>query len=180
MVIYLPCKLGGHFTEQKFKEWKDGKKVYVEGSERVFKGFGAFDCITRCLAIPIIYTDGDFLSYDPLGEFSQRYVPKYKIFVDVKTEYKLSDRGFPSGKTGRLYGISVENGCLVADFVTNDRYEHLRYAIKDNLQYAELNEETIESLIEYNAEPRKSIKALIKTKIKRVESEEVKNANRIT
>lgn len=184
MVIYLPCKLGERFAEQKIKDWKDGKRVYAEGAERTLKGFDAFDCTTRCLAIPTIHTDGGFLSYDPLGEFSQ--------------EYKLSDRGFPSGKIGRLHGISIENGYLLADFVTNDRHEHLRYVIKDNLHYAGLDEETTESIIEYDNEAQgektqreqegrenikalkeiktkveepkkeKSLKNLIKTKIKRV------------
>ena len=152
MVIYLPCRIGEEFTRLKFKDWINGKRVYTEGGRRTLRGFDAFDCTTRSLAIPTVYADKEFISYDHLGEFAQEFTPKYKVSVDVKTEYKLSDRGFPSSKTGHLSGIVLEDGYLLADFITKDRYEHLRYAIKDNLQYVGVDEEPIESIIEFDPE----------------------------
>lgn len=98
MIIYLPCKIGEEFTRLKFKDWVNGKRIYEEGGSRTLRGFDAFDCTTRSLAIPTIHADKEFISYDHLGEFAQEFTPKYKISVDVKSEYKLSDRGFPSGK----------------------------------------------------------------------------------
>lgn len=152
MIIYLPCKIGEEFTRLKFKDWVNGKRIYEEGGNRTLRGFNAFDCTTRSLAIPTIHADKEFISYDHLGEFAQEFTPQYKISVDLKSEYKLSDRGFPSGKTGHLSGIITEGGYLLADFVTKDRYEHLRYVIKDNLQYAGLDETPTESLIEFDPE----------------------------
>lgn len=155
MVIYLPCKLGEQFREQKFKEWIEGERVYEEGQERTLKGFNAAEYQTRSLSIPTMHTDSGFLSYDYLGEFSQEYIPKYKILVDVKSEYKLSDRGFPGGRSVRLNGLKKEGKHLLADFVTSDRAEHLKYAIKDTLQYAGVDETPIEFYPEYDQEADK-------------------------
>ena len=149
MIIFLPCKLGEQFTSQRFLGWKDGKRVYTDGSVCTLRGFNAFGCQTRTLSIPVIFTDLGFISYDPLGEFSQEFIPKYKISVDVETECKLSDKGFPSSKTAHLCGLVKDDECLIADFVAGDRYEHLRYVIKDNVKYVGLDEEPNETLIEY-------------------------------
>ena len=141
MVIYLPCKLGEEFNAQKFVDWRQQKRIYIqEEQKRRLKGFSAFDCNTRCLSIPILYTQNGFVSYDPLGELPQEYIPKYKINIDVKTEQKLSDIGFPSGKTARLYGLI---------------HEHIRHVIADKIQYAAIHEEPMLSVIEYDPEATK-------------------------
>ena len=152
MVIYLPCKLGERFIEQKFLSWDERKKrVYTDGTSRTLKGFDAFDCQIYSLSIPTIITkDGNLLKFDPTGEFSQQFIPRYKISVDVKTQYKLSDRGFPSGRTAHLFGLLIEDDGLYADFVTNDRHEHLRFPIQNSLLYAKLDEVPMESVIEYD------------------------------
>lgn len=155
MIIYLPCKIGEQFIEQKYKGCTDGIKEYIDGSEQILKGFHAFDSQTGALSIPTILTDTSFLSFDPSGVFQQGFIPRYRVSVDVKTECKLSDRGFPSNKTGRLYGLSKEGEYLLADFVTNDRYEHLMYVIKDNIQYTRLDKEISETIIEYDNNAQK-------------------------
>lgn len=149
MFIYLPCKLGETFIPRKFVKWANGKRVYENEKEKVLTGFFAYDCNTRCLAIPTIYTPSGFYSYDPEGEFSQEFTPKYKISLDVKSEYKLSEAGFPGNRTVRLGGLVYENGAIYADFITRDRAEHLRYPIYDTIQYAEIAETSHESRLEY-------------------------------
>lgn len=57
MIIYLPCKIGEEFTRLKFKDWVNGKRIYEEGGSRTLRGFDAFDCTTRSLAIPTIHAD---------------------------------------------------------------------------------------------------------------------------
>ena len=149
MIIYLPCRLGEKFISRKFIGYVDGKRVYAEGTEQTLKGFNAFDCQTRSLAIPTIHTDRGFLSYDHLGEFAQDFIPKYKISVDVKAEYKLSDIGFPGKRTVRLGGLKMKDGSIMADFITADRYEHLIYPIKDAISYVGINEDVPETKVEF-------------------------------
>lgn len=155
VIIYLPCNLGEQFTSQRFLGWKDGKRVYTDGSVCTLRGFNAFDFQTRALSIPVIFTDLGFVLYDPSGEFPQEFIPKYKISVDVESEYKLSDKGFPSSKTAHLCGLVKDDECLIADFVAGDRYEHLRYVVKDNVKYVGLDEELNETLIEYCSESKR-------------------------
>jgi hypothetical protein len=140
--------MGERFTERKFKAWVDGKREYTDGKEQTLKGFDAFDCKT--IPAVTIFGDTDFFSYNPSGKFEQEFTPKYKISVDVKTQYKLSDRGFPSGKTGRLCGIIMEDKYIVADFITNDMAQHMRYAVKNTLKYYRTEEYAEESILEYD------------------------------
>lgn len=187
MEIYLPCKIGEKFTERKFKEWEKDKRVYADGAERTLKGFNAQVFVTKSLAIPTIVTNDNFLEYDVTGEFLQQFTPKYKIIVDVNTKYKLSDRGFPSEKTGILFGIIKQGENLLADFIAGDRYEHIYYTIKDNIKYADSTQQGEQTIIEYDpladknrkTQPteqreikqnkKKSIKDLIKSKIRKTE-----------
>jgi len=155
MKIYLPCRLGEEFIRLKFVGWVDGKRTYKEEKPVILDGFNAFDCTTRCLSIPTIHSSGGFLSYDPEGEFSQEFTPKFVISLDVKTVQKLSDIGFPGSRKARLCGLKSEKGCLFADFVTTDRSEHLIYQIKDTINYANIGEPVSETMVEY-AHPRKS------------------------
>lgn len=148
MLIYLPCRLGEKFTKLKFKEWSNGKRVYVEAGETTLNGFSVFDCQTKSLAIPIIYTSDGFLQYDHTGEFGQEFKPKYKIEIPL-WEKKLCDAGFPGKKTVIVHGLHYQNGKLLMDLVTTDRYEHLLFPIKDNIKYALLDEEVKLTNIEY-------------------------------
>lgn len=157
MIVYLPCKLGEIFTERTFVAWENGKRVYKDGDAICFRGFHASEYQTRCLSIPCIYADKGFREYDALGEWCQEYFPKYKISIDVRSTYKLSEIGFPSGRTARLFGIEKKGDSLFADFVTSDRYEHLKYRIKNLVQYAELDEEPAETKIIYEPEEREEI-----------------------
>lgn len=148
MLIYLPCRLGESFIKLKFKEWVAGKRVYVEDRETTLNGFSAFDFKTRSLSIPIIYTPNGFCQYDHSGEFGQEFKPKYKIMIDL-WEKKLCDAGFPGKRTVKVQGLHYENGMFFVELVTTDKYEHLRFPIKDNIKYALLNEEVETTNIEY-------------------------------
>ena len=139
MIIYLPCKLGETFITQKFLEWKEGKRVYISGTQKTLTGFFANELNTRCLAIPTIITNSGLFSYDDTGEFEQEFIPKYKISVELKRKCKLSEIGFPGNRIAHLCGLSTKNGKLYADFVTKDRYEHLLYEIKDNIYYYDID-----------------------------------------
>ena len=149
MIIYLPCKLGEKFTVRKFIDWQDGKRIYEDAGEAILRGFDAFDCQTKSLSIPNMHTTAGFLEYDHTGEFPQQYIPKYKISVDVKSQYKLSDIGFPGKRTVRLSGLKIDNGSVMAEFVTSDRYEHLFYPIRDIIHYARMDDDVIETQIEF-------------------------------
>lgn len=137
MVIYLPCRLGETFQIQKFVNWENGCRVYKPGEYATLAGFHAIDLQTRSLSIPTIITENPkrLISFDPEGEFSQEFVPKYAISLDVKTELPLCDFGFPGKRRARLCGITMRDGVLHADFSTSDRCEHLIYPIKDTIQY---------------------------------------------
>lgn len=144
MVIYLPCRLGEKFTELKFKNWANGKRIYEPGQRMTLTG------LTKGLFYPDVKTgDGKILGYDRTGEFPQEYEPKYKISVDLGKTGKLRDMGFPANRTAKLYGICVKDGALMAEFVTTDRYEHLLYPIKDNIKYAQLDENVQKTNIQY-------------------------------
>ena len=156
MLIYLPCKLGENFIERKFVTWENGKRIYKDGENFGLYGFDKGLFSSSIIAIPLSSYQ-KFFSYDESGRFSQEYVPKYKISVDLDTVYKLSDIGFPSGKKAHLYGLFKKDNSLYAKFVTTDRYEHLRYRIKDTIQYAGLDEEPVQTQIIYEPEEREDL-----------------------
>lgn len=155
MIVYLPCKFGEEFTVLKFKEWKDGKK-YEENGTATLQGVDLFECHTRSLSIPIIHTNKGFLSYDPQGEFSQDFHPQFKINIEL-WEKKLCDAGFSGKRMVKLKGLYYRNKGLYVDLMTKDRYEHLLFPIKDNIQYASLNEQAEVIKIEYCKPVRKKI-----------------------
>lgn len=161
MEIYLPCKLGEQFEKLKFKDWVDGKRVYEEAGTDTLKGFETFPCQTRSLSIPTIFSkSGRILQYDPTGEFGQEFIPKYKINLDVETVGRLAEKGFPSGRAGRLEGLIIENDCLMASFILNERHEHIRYAIDDNIIYGKVNENVELSKVVFNKDKEKSRRLL--------------------
>lgn len=141
MIIYLPCKFGEMFTPLKFVGFENGKRKYAADKELVLKGFSAGEYQIRSLSIPIIHTNGRFLSYDPQGEFPQEFIPKYKIEVDVSSQASLEEKEFIGKRTVVLHGISWQEDGLYADMVTKDRYEHLLYPIKDTIVYAPVESE---------------------------------------
>ena len=163
MIVYLPCKLGENFIERKFVTWENDKRIYKDGENFGLYGFDKGLYSSSIRAIPLssyqkcLYGNIHFLSYDASGRFSQEYLPKYKISVDLDTVYKLSDIGFPSGKKAHLYGLFKKDNSLYAEFVTTDRYEHLRYRIKDTIQYAGLDEEPLQTQIIYEPEEREDL-----------------------
>ena len=152
MIIYLPCKLGLSFVPKKFKDWVDGKRVYEDANFKVdLEGFFAMDFgDNSSLSIPDIFTNSGFYKYDHKGEFGQEFVPRYKINLDVKTEKPLCDFGFPGKRKVRVCGLVIREGILCVNFVTRDRYEHLYYPIKNNIDYAALDKEPKEIKLVYN------------------------------
>lgn len=143
MIIYLPCKLGEQFSPLKFKDWVNGERVYEEAPQRVLQSF------SKSLFNPSIFAEGAIYSYDPTGKSGKGYNPKYKVSVDFGKTAKLCEMGFPGSRTVQLYGIRLSEGIIMAEFVTTDRHEHIYYPIKDTLQYSGLDEEPVESTIEY-------------------------------
>lgn len=144
MIIYLPCRLGERFVPLKFVDWVDGKRVYETGTtEKVLQGFW------KSLFNPDIFAEGSIYSYDPTEKFGKGYEPKYKVSIPFGRTDKLCEMGFPGKRTAKLYGIVLKDGVVMADFVTTDRHEHLRYPIKDNLLYCELDDTVEETQIEY-------------------------------
>lgn len=153
MIIYLPCKLGESFIERKFAGWENKKRVYRDGDTRKLLGFNAGEYMTRSLSIPTIYAgleDGSrvsgLISYDPAEEFSQDFVPRYKLSLDVKTERPLSDYGLKAKRIVRVCGLAYEDGVIKVDFVTTkDHCEHLRFPIDaGKLKYASVDEDNLE------------------------------------
>lgn len=143
MIIYLPCRLGEEFAEQKYVCWENGKRIYKEGEKRILKGFD------KGLYNPTINANGKFLTYDATGENSQDFIPKYKVSIPLGKQAKLSEMGFPGSRSVKLFGICLKEGKVTAEFVTTDRYEQLFYPIKDNLNYANIDEPVMETSIEY-------------------------------
>lgn len=158
MIIYLPCRLGEEFTVRHFKDWVDGKRVYVNGPAKTLTGF------SKGLFTPTIYAKNvfatsaykghtEFLEYDPEGEYGQNFFPKYKVSLDIGHEDKLCNMGFPGGRKAFLYGLKFEKGTVMAEFVTTDRHEHLYYAIKSKVYYAALDEEPKVTVVKYDNRP---------------------------
>jgi len=136
MIIYLPCKLGEEFMVKKFAGWENKKRTYCDERIRELSGFDAIELETRFLSIPIIHAghEGDrkFVQYDPLGECSQEFEPRFKLNLDMKTERPLSDYGLRSKRSVKVSGLVFIDGEVLVDFVTiKDYHEHFRYPIEE-------------------------------------------------
>ncbi len=160
MVFYLPCKLGEKFVSLKFHGWVDGKRVFTEDRELTLKGVDKSLFSIVCITATDRNGRNNFLSY---GEYGNEYNTSYKIIVDDKYfEYtRLSEWGFPGNRVGKLIGIMISEGYVVADFCTEPRYEHIYFAIKD----FEYKEEIIENIIVYDLEKDKQRERKIREKM---------------
>lgn len=152
MKIFLPCKLGEIFTERKFVDWSDGKRVYKDGKTMILKGFD------KGLHLPSIYacqsgSNIEFLSYGICvnSGLYEDFIPKYKICIDdsLLENRVLQSLGFPSNRIGRFYSVFMEGKLLTVDFCLEPRAEHIRYPIKP-FNYAELNENDVNISLEYD------------------------------
>lgn len=162
MRFYLPCKLGEKFTSLKFAGWVDGERTYLNDRECMLKGFdkSLFDMV--CIAVDNSGTI-KLLNY---GEYGKHYEACYELYIDDKYfEWeKLSEWGFPSERTGKLIGLSLEEGYEVAHFCMQPRYEHINFAIKD-LVY---NNTAVDDVLMFDAVKNAQIEQIKKEKVQKV------------
>ena len=136
MDILVPCKLGELFQTYKFDDWVEGKRSYCKKGIEKFLWFDKFVCNTHCLSIPTIHTQFGHYQYDEELGYKE-FIPKYNMVIpNYMFEFgNLFEKGFNSSRTGKLFSLLFQDGVIIADIVTQPRYEHIRLKYPLELQY---------------------------------------------